>query len=92
MNYTHIRFAFYETYTSKGYAPVRLPKGASLKTEGRMRAWYVLAAARHVRQLIPAQPDQPGSRILTISWRRSFLPLLQRPVRTRRCRGAGAGR
>jgi hypothetical protein len=66
VNYTHIRFAFYETYTYQQYEPARLPVGAGLINEARFRAKYLLDVARHVQAVIAQTPDPPGSRVLTI--------------------------
>lgn len=74
MNYTHIRFAYYDTFTEAQYKPARLtefeakngPQGS--RAEAIFRAAQFVAAARYVADQIKKDPDsgKAGGQVLTI--------------------------
>lgn len=69
MTYTHVRFAYYDTYTQGQYQPAPMqndPGLLDLRTEIGFRAQCIIGVARYLAEKIAAKPVAVPGRVLTI--------------------------
>jgi hypothetical protein len=67
VKYTHVRFAYYDTYTTDQYRPkILLKQAQDLEVEARVRARHFIDVARYVADQIAKNPVAVNGRVLTI--------------------------